>query len=100
MSQNDTAENLRKELNTMADTLEEVLSSSGKPKAEIDKMRSKAETILKSTRDSLSETGEKMMDKTKELKDKADTYVRDNPWAGVGIGAAVGLVLGFLLSRR
>ncbi|MBL2806453.1 DUF883 family protein, partial [Klebsiella pneumoniae] len=27
-------------------------------------------------------------------------YVRENPWTGVGIGAAVGLVLGVLLSRR
>ncbi|KAE9776605.1 DUF883 family protein, partial [Escherichia coli] len=27
-------------------------------------------------------------------------YVRENPWTGVGIGAAVGVVLGVLLSRR
>lgn len=100
MSKNDTTENLRKELNTMADTLEEVLSSSDKPKAELQKMRSKAENILKSTRDQLKETSEKMVDKTKELKDKADTYVHDNPWTGVAIGAAAGLVLGVLLSRR
>ncbi|MEZ1649279.1 YqjD family protein, partial [Enterobacter hormaechei] len=25
---------------------------------------------------------------------------RDNPWTGVGIGAAVGVVLGVLLTRR
>ena len=31
---------------------------------------------------------------------KADGYVRENPWTGVGIGAAVGLVLGVLLTRR
>ncbi|WP_158367150.1 DUF883 family protein [Candidatus Williamhamiltonella defendens] len=100
MSKNDTTENLRKELNTMANTLEEVLSSSDKPKVKLKKIRSKAENILKSTRDQLSETGEKMMDKTKELKDKADTYVHDNPWTGVAIGVAAGLVLGILLSRR
>ncbi|STW48078.1 inner membrane protein YqjE [Klebsiella pneumoniae] len=29
---------------------------------------------------------------------RADDYVRENPWTGVGIGAAVGLVLGVLLS--
>ncbi len=27
-------------------------------------------------------------------------YVRENPWTGVGIGAAIGVVLGVLLSRR
>ncbi|HGV2812953.1 TPA: YqjD family protein, partial [Escherichia coli] len=26
--------------------------------------------------------------------------VRENPWTGVGIGAAIGVVLGVLLSRR
>ena len=30
----------------------------------------------------------------------ADEYVRENPWTGVGIGAAIGVVLGVLLSRR
>ncbi|WP_158379756.1 DUF883 family protein [Candidatus Williamhamiltonella defendens] len=100
MSKNDTTENLRKELNTMANTLEEVLSSSDKPKVKLKKIRSKAENILKSTRDQLSETGKKMMDKTKELKDKADTYIHDNPWTGVAIGVAAGLVLGILLSHR
>ncbi|MEN1233372.1 hypothetical protein AAIG83_33705, partial [Pseudomonas aeruginosa] len=29
-----------------------------------------------------------------------DEYVRENPWTGVGIGAAIGVVLGVLLSRR
>ncbi len=31
---------------------------------------------------------------------RADEYVRENPWTGVGIGAAIGVVLGVLLSRR
>ncbi|WP_428996317.1 DUF883 family protein [Pseudomonas aeruginosa] len=26
--------------------------------------------------------------------------MRENPWTGVGIGAAIGVVLGVLLSRR
>lgn len=29
----------------------------------------------------------------------ADDYVRENPWQSVGIGVAVGLVLGALLAR-
>lgn len=29
----------------------------------------------------------------------ADTYVQDHPWMAVGVGAAVGLALGYLISR-
>ena len=82
MSKDNATENLRAELKSLADTLEEVLSSSGdKSKEEMSKIRSKAE-------------------QTREAAAKADNYVRENPWTGVGIGAAVGVVLGVLLSRR
>lgn len=30
----------------------------------------------------------------------ADTYVRDNPWAAIGIAAGAGLVIGLLISRN
>lgn len=41
-----------------------------------------------------------MATQTREMAGRADDYVRDNPWTGVGIGAAVGVVLGVLLARR
>jgi ElaB/YqjD/DUF883 family membrane-anchored ribosome-binding protein len=30
----------------------------------------------------------------------ADGYVRDNPWAAVGVSAFIGLAAGYLLSQR
>ena len=30
----------------------------------------------------------------------ANAYVKTNPWAAVGVGAAAGLLVGLLLSRR
>ena len=91
MAHDSNAENLRAELKSLADTLEEVLNSStDKPKAELEKLRSKAEGALKETRAS----------QTKHIAGQADDYVRDNPWTGIGIGAAVGVVLGVLLARR
>lgn len=92
---------LRGELETLANTLEEILnSSSDKPKEELDKLRSKAQHLLQDTRTRLNETSEKIVGQTKEIAGKADNYVHEKPWAGVGIGAAVGLVLGVLLTRR
>ena len=87
MSKDTTSEHLRAELKSLADTLEEVLNSSAdKSKEEVSKLRSKAEQALKESRYRLGETGDALAKQTRE--------------AGVGIGAAVGVVLGVLLTRR
>ena len=101
MAKENVTDDLRAELKTLADTLEEVLNSSAdKSKEEMGKLRSKAESALKESRARLGETSEAILRQTRETAARADDYVRENPWTGVGIGAAVGLVLGVLLSRR
>lgn len=101
MSKDTTSEHLRAELKNLADTLEEVLTtSSEKSKTELDKLRSKAQSALKDTRARLGDSGDRIAQTTREAADRADVYVRDNPWTSVGIGAAVGVVLGVLLTRR
>ncbi|WP_455819745.1 DUF883 family protein [Pseudomonas cerasi] len=101
MSKDTTSEHLRAELRNLADTLEEVLTTSGeKSKTELDKLRSKAQSALKDTRARLGDSGDRIAQTTREAADRADVYVRDNPWTSVGIGAAVGVVLGVLLTRR
>lgn len=78
-----------------------MLSSSGeKSKEELSKIRSKAERALKESRYRLGETGDVIAKQTRVAAARADDYVRENPWTSVGIGAAVGLVLGVLLTRR
>jgi ElaB/YqjD/DUF883 family membrane-anchored ribosome-binding protein len=48
---------------------------------------------LKSAQGSAAEMGEEAVRST-------EAYVRDKPWQALGIAAGVGLVVGFLLSRR
>lgn len=101
MSKDITSENLRAELKSLADTLEEVLStSSEKSKSELDKLRSKAHSALKDTRAILGDSGDRIAQTTRQAADRADVYVRDNPWTSVGVGTAIGVVLGVLLTRR
>lgn len=101
MSKDTTTENLRTELKSLTDTLEEVLNSSGeKSKEELSKLRVKAERALHESRYRLGETGDVIAKQTREAATKADEYVRENPWTGVGIGAAIGVVLGVLLTSR
>ena len=101
MSKDTTSENLRAELQTLANTLEEVLNtSSDKSKAELEKLQQKAQNVLQNTRDKLGESGAQIVQTGREVADRTNVYVRENPWTSVGIGAAVGVVLGVLLSRR
>jgi ElaB/YqjD/DUF883 family membrane-anchored ribosome-binding protein len=101
MSKDTSSEHLRAELKNLADTLEEVLSSSTeKSKGELDKLRNKARVALDSSRERLGESGERIAATTREAAQKAEGYVRENPWHGVGIGAAIGVALGMLISRR
>ena len=97
----DNTDHLRAELKSLSDPLEEVLSSSSdNSKEELSKLRSKAEKALKESRYRLGETGDVIAEQTRVAAARADDYVRENPWTGVGIGAAIGVVLGVLLSRR
>lgn len=41
-----------------------------------------------------------MKDSVKKAADNTNEYVTENPWHAVGIGAAVGMFLGFLVGRR
>lgn len=101
MSKDTYKDHLRAELKSLADTLEEVLSSStDKSKEELSKLRNKAERALKESRTRLSETGDAIAHQTRIAAGHADDYVKENPWTGVGIGTAIGVVLGILLSRR
>lgn len=80
MSKDITSENLRAELKSLADTLEEVLSSSSeKSRSELDKLRNKAQNALKDTRARLSDSGDLIAQTTRDAAGRADVYVRDNP---------------------
>ncbi|RUT64343.1 hypothetical protein CKG00_14170 (plasmid) [Morganella morganii] len=96
-----TNEELRAELKSLADTLESVLNTAeSKSKEEVDSLKKKALAALENSRSRLAEGKEQVVQQTKEIAGKADNYVRENPWTGIGIGAAVGVVLGVLLARR
>ena len=80
----------------LADTLDEVLQSSrSRSQDAAEAIRSKAEDVLRNSRARLNEAPS-----AREIAGKAKGYVKTNPWQGVGIGAAVGVVVGFLLARR
>ena len=41
-----------------------------------------------------------MVEKTKATVKATDEYVQENPWKAIGISAAIGVLVGALISRR
>lgn len=48
----------------------------------------------------LTSAEEIALKKAKAAAQATDQYVHENPWKAIGIGAAVGVVIGMLIARR
>lgn len=89
------------DLSLLSDTLEEILNSSGDPADQkYIELKARAEQALLDVQSRLSRASDTWYYRSKQAVYRADDYVHDKPWQGIGVGAAVGLVLGLLLARR
>lgn len=90
-----------KDLELLSETLEEVLSASGDPAdQQYLALKARASAALDDVRARLSDASDKGYYHARQIACRADDYVHDRPWQGIGIGALAGLVMGLLLSRR
>jgi ElaB/YqjD/DUF883 family membrane-anchored ribosome-binding protein len=67
---------------------------------ELEEMTDEIRSGIKSGKYSMADIQKLLGDKTKEAATATDEFVRDNPWAALGIAATVGCVVGYLLSRK
>jgi ElaB/YqjD/DUF883 family membrane-anchored ribosome-binding protein len=67
---------------------------------EIARLRVRIERGLSTAKKTLADGTERVQRHAKDILITGDGYVRDRPWQAVGVAAAVGLVLGFLVARR
>ncbi|HTS22300.1 MAG TPA: DUF883 family protein [Casimicrobiaceae bacterium] len=63
-------------------------------------LRSQVENKLRSAKLRLADMHEDAMDSAKAAASATDDYVRDNPWQAIGVAAAVGFLVGLVVSRR
>jgi len=63
-------------------------------------MRSQVEAKLLSAKLRLQELQGQAMDQASAAARPTDDYVHDNPWQAIGVAAAVGFLVGLVVSRR
>jgi ElaB/YqjD/DUF883 family membrane-anchored ribosome-binding protein len=98
---NASNQKLMEDLSAVVSDAEELLKATASQTGErITAARARAEETLKSAKVRLADAQEAMLDKAKEAAREADEYVHDNPWKAAGIAAAVGVLVGALISRR
>jgi len=88
-------------LNDLLDNVEELARAVKDVETpEIARVRAKVKIAVAAAKSALSDGAGQVRDHAREVTRITDDYVRDNPWKVVGIAAAIGIVLGMLMTRR
>lgn len=96
-----TKEQLIADFKTVVNDAEALLkATSGQGGDKLAAARAKVEESLRVARARLAEAQVAIVARTKAAARATDAYVHEKPWQAVGIGAAIGLVVGLLLGRR
>ena len=67
---------------------------------ELEEMTDELRAGVKSGKYKLEDIQKVLTEKGKEAATATDEFVRENPWAALGIAAAVGCLVGYLISRE
>ena len=96
-----TKDKLMEDMKVVVSDAEELLRATANQTGErIAAARAKAGESLQVAKVRLAEAQASVVEKVKVAAKTTDDYVHENPWQSVGIAAALGLLLGALISRR
>ncbi len=94
-------EKLMDDLKAVVVDAEELLKATANQTGErIAAARARAGDSLQAAKTRLSNAQVAVMEKTRAVATATDEYVHVNPWQAIGIAAAVGILLGAVISRR
>jgi len=68
--------------------------------ADVVRVRTKVMRAVDSAKESLADGADTLRRQAQRAISGADDYVRESPWAAVGLAALVGAVVGILVARR
>jgi ElaB/YqjD/DUF883 family membrane-anchored ribosome-binding protein len=68
--------------------------------ADVATMRSKVMATVDAAKETLADSAEMLRRRAQRAVSGADEYVRESPWAAVGVAALIGALVGILVARR
>ena len=100
-----SAEKLKEDLRNLAQTLEDLLAvTANETSSEFQDLRERARARLAEARSRLTDRGSELYQQASETlrstAQQTEGYVREHPWTSIGLGAAVGMLIGVLMGRR
>jgi len=94
-------DDLVEEFRNLVDAMDNVFSAAaGDSSANLTELKSQAEATLRKAKARLGDIERTTVAKARKIAADSDDYVHENPWTAVGVGAAVGLLLGLLIGRK
>lgn len=87
------------EVKNFISDLEELVSTKTGGSVDINKIRNDITSRIADYKASFDASSQKAMSQAKQQAETVDTYVHDEPWKSIGIGFAVGLLLGVVIAR-
>ncbi|GJJ00401.1 membrane protein [Duganella rhizosphaerae] len=79
---------------------EDWLKDAAKELAPSPETRARFEETLRTARTDLRKLEDSVIARSRGAAESANVYVRDNPWKSVGLGAAIGVIVGLLVARK
>ncbi|HEX9706678.1 MAG TPA: DUF883 family protein [Steroidobacteraceae bacterium] len=86
--------------NLVADVEDLIKKVANVKDSEVAEIRAKVEQTLAKAKTSATQGISAIRGQADEVTEATDQYVHENPWAAIGIAAAVGIVIGFIAGRR
>ena len=86
--------------NLIADVEDMVARLADLNDADVATMRTKVMATVNAAKETLADSAETLRRQAQRAMSGADGYVRESPWAAVGVAALVGALVGILVARR
>jgi len=82
--------------NVVSDAQELLKTVQSEGESKIADVKAKVATQVDTAKQKLGEIQQTVQDGAKLAMNETDAYVRSNPWTSIGIGMAIGAVIGYL----
>jgi ElaB/YqjD/DUF883 family membrane-anchored ribosome-binding protein len=86
--------------NLVADVEDLVKKVANVDDAEIAEIRARVQETLAKAKVTAGDRIAEVRERAEEVSEATDEYVHENPWAAIGIAAAVGIIIGFVAAGR